>query len=185
MKHHFKNICYNKHELLDGCNKLSTFMSRLKKQSHCPHNKWMHEPEKYYGDGFEAFTEVLINLLGATPSIQIKDYSPITEGDMGVDGVGYGPNGEIHTVQVKARSDVNSVLTANKDHISNFVAHSLAKYNAQHMTIFTTAKGLHEGVSDDMYMGKVRTFGQKELRLLVDNNTMFWQYFRDQLIVNN
>lgn len=184
MKHNFKHYCYNKDELLDSCKKLSTFMSRLKKQSKCPHNSWQHEPESYYGSGFEALIEVLINSFGLMNSIQIKDYTPILEDDMGVDGFGYGPFGEIHTVQVKARSDVNSVLTANKDHISNFVAHSLAKYNAQHMTIFTTAKGLHEGVSDNMYMNKVRTFGYNEIRLLIDNNEMFWQKFRDDLIIN-
>lgn len=180
MEHYFKHICYDIDQLTLGTKKLSQFMTRLRRQANS-FPDWF-DPDKYFGDGFEALIEVLIMEMGATPFIQIKGYSPITESDMGVDGIGYGPNGEAHTVQVKARGNTESVLTANRDHISNFVAHSLTKYNAQNMTLFTTAKGLHEKISDDMYMSKVNTIGYAALTKLIDNNLMFWDTFRDQLI---
>ena len=179
MKHHFKHTCYNIDELFKNTKKLSTFMNKLRKQADSQPD--MIKPDNYFGHGFEALVEVLIETMGMTPHIQIKDYTPTVENDMGVDGFGYGPNGETHTVQIKARSDADSVLTANKDHISNFVAHSQMKYKAEFMTIFTTAKTLHEGVSEEMYMGGVRTIGYNELRKLLDNNEMFWTHFRDQL----
>ena len=154
-------------------------MKKLRRQADS--NPDYFKPDSYYGDGFEALVEVLINTHTCDKRIYIRDYQPITELDMGVDGFGYGPEGEIHTVQAKARADADSVLTANKDHISNFVAHSLAKYNATHMTIFTTAKNLHEEVAINMYEDKVRTIGNYHMRKLIDNNEMFWTEFRDQL----
>ena len=179
MKHHFKYICYDIDELTSGVTKLRTFMSRLRKQAVTDPDAW--DPDTYFGLGFEAMVESLINQMGSSPYIQLKDYTPVTKGDMGVDGVGYGPNGETHTVQVKARTNTDSTLTANRDHISNFVAHSLLKYGAETMTIITTASGLHEVISQDMYQGKVRTIGFEDLRRLVDNNAMFWSQFRDDL----
>jgi hypothetical protein len=180
MKHHFKHICYDIDQLTSGTKRLSQFMTRLRAQANSSPD--MHDPDKYFGDGFEALIEVLIIEMGTSPYIQIKGYSPITELDMGVDGIGYGPNGEAHTVQIKARSNTQSVLTANEDHISNFVAHSFTKYNAQNLTLFTTAKGLHEDVSNNMYMSKVNTIGYAALTKLIDNNLMFWDTFRDHLI---
>lgn len=180
MEHHFKHICYDIDQLTSGTTKLSQFMIRLRRQADSLPD--MHDPDKYFGDGFEALIEVLIGEMGSTPFIQIQGYSPITELDMGVDGIGYGPKGEAHTVQVKARSNTESVLTANKDHISNFVAHSLSKYNAKNMTIFTTAKGLHEEIGKEMYMDKVNTIGYSALRTMIDGNVMFWTKFRDHLI---
>lgn len=179
MQHSFKNICYSADELLDGVTKLSTFMSKLKAQS--TQNPDMHQPDDYFGAGFEALVEVIINQMGTAPFIQLKDYTPVETGDMGVDGFGYGPKGETHTVQVKARSNTDSVLTANRDHISNFVAHSLAKYDAKSMTIITTAKGLHEVVSSEMYQDKVRVINNEQLRSLLDDNRMFWTVLREQL----
>lgn len=181
MQHNFKNICYDVDYLFNGTKTLGSFMNKLRNQAEKHQDSWMHDPDKYFGDGFEALIECVINTLGYTPKIQIKDYTPVQENDMGVDGFGYGPDGEIHTVQIKARGNTDSVLTANRDHISNFVAHSLAKYNAKHMTIFTTAKTLHEAIASDMYMDKVRTVGNENLRSMIDNNVMFWSQFRNML----
>jgi hypothetical protein len=182
MKHHFKNTCYNVDELLDGCRKMSTFMTRLRKQANS--NVDFFEPDVYFGDGFEAFVESLIAQQGLTKKIMIRDYTPVLEDDLGVDGFGYGPDGEIHTVQAKARGNTESVLTANKDHISNFVAHSHSKFGGdskvKYMTIFTTANDLHN-VTKEMYNQEVRVIGNNELRKLVDNNDMFWTVFRDTL----
>jgi len=179
MIHHFPKICYNADELLNDCNKVSTFIKRLRKQADS--NPDYFEPHSYFGDGFEALVETLIKNSPIDPRIYIRDYRPITENDMGVDGFGYGPDGEIHTVQVKARSNPDGVLTANRDHISNFVAHSQMKYKATHMTIFTTAKDLHEEINEQMYMGSVRTIGYNDLRKLLDKNENFWRIFRDEV----
>ena len=185
LKHRFAYTCYNVDELLDGCRKMSTFMTRLRKQANS-RTDW--EPDTYFGDGFEAFVESLILQLGALPHIQIRDYEPVQEDDLGVDGYGYGPDGEIHTVQAKARSNTESFLTANKDHISNFVAHSHSKFGGQskvkYMTIFTTATDLHH-VTQEMYNNEVRVLGNNELRSFVDNNDMFWTKFREQLKITN
>ena len=182
MQHHFKHICYNIDSLLEGCSKMTTFMTRLRKQSEEFPDHF--DPDKYYGDGFEAFVESLITQQGLTKKIMIRDYSPISEDDLGVDGYGYGPDGEIHTVQAKARGNTESVLTANRDHISNFVAHSHSKFGGEskvkYMTIFTTAKDLHH-VTQEMYNQEVRVIGFKELKKLVDGNDMFWTNFRTAL----
>ena len=182
MKHYFKNVCYDKNYLLDGTYKLSTFMNKLRKQSHQQPDYF--DPDKYYGDGFEALVEGIIHLLGVSHQIQIKDYSPILEDDLGVDGVGYGKDMEIHTVQCKARSNSESVLTANNDHISNFIAHSHSKFGGEvkvkHMTIFTTASDLHH-VAKEMYNNEVRVLGYKEIKRLIDNNKIFWQEFANLL----
>lgn len=178
MQHSFKYTCYNKDYLLDGTKKLSTFMTKLKRQAQ--QNPDYFDPDKYFGDGFEALVEAIIVVLGKSHSIQIKDYTPIMEDDLGVDGIGYGPNMEPHTVQCKARSNTESFLTANNDHISNFVAHSHSKFGGdtkvKYMTIFTTASDLHH-VTKEMYNNEVRVIGNKEIRRLVDNNEMFWQEF--------
>ena len=184
MIHHFKHSCYNIDELLEGCSKLSTFMTRLRKQAENHADSWMIDPDKYFGDGFEAFVESLIAQQGLSKKIMIRDYTPVLEDDLGVDGYGYGPDGEIHTVQAKARGNTESVLTANKDHISNFVAHSHSKFGGEskvkYMTIFTTASDLHN-VTREMYNQEVRVIGNQDLRKLVDNNDMFWAVFRDSL----
>ncbi len=59
LKHRFAQICYNLDELLDGCNKLSTFMSRLRKQSR---SRIEFEADSYFGDGFEVLRDVLTHI---------------------------------------------------------------------------------------------------------------------------
>jgi hypothetical protein len=186
MKHPFGLYCYDLDYLLNDCKKLSTFMTRARKQAESNPNYF--DPDKYFGDAFEALVESMIVQMGSSPYIQIKDYTPVLENDLGVDGYGYGADGEIHTVQAKARGNSNQSLTANRDHISNFVAHSHAKFGGdskvKHMTIFTTAKDLHS-VTQEMYNNEVKVLGNNELRKLVDNNQMFWTNFRDQLQTRN
>jgi hypothetical protein len=186
MKHRFSYTCYDidalfvipkKHE--GTAMHLKWFMANLERQS--KERPDYFKPKVYVADGFEAFVEALMLRLGDCRCIQMKDYQPVTGKDMGVDGFGYGLNGEIHTVQAKYRSNTMDLLTANKDHISNFVAHSTMKYKAEHMTLITTANKLHDVIAEDMYMDGVRTIGYQQLCQLVDANAMFWQNFRDML----
>lgn len=179
LKHPFKHICYNIDELLSGVDKLSTFMARLEKQAKSDSDRF--EYNDYVGHGFEALVECLILLSPIDNRINIGNYKPITEDDWGVDGIGTGHNGKPHAVQCKYRSNSTDVLTANKDHLSNFVAHALVRYNAEYLTIFTTADKLHEAISEEMYQGKVRVLGCKELRKMIDKNLPFWNEFRNSL----
>jgi hypothetical protein len=158
-------------------------MRKLEDQATEDLDSW--DRDTYVGDGFESLVEALIKLSPIDKRINIMNYEPQLGVDMGVDGVGYGHDGQAHTVQVKYRSNVVSVLTANKDHISNFVSQSAMKYGISrdygHMTIFTTAKNLHDEVNKEMYMDKVRTLGYNEIRNIVDGNDAFWSQFRDGL----
>ena len=182
LKHPFKTFAHDLSALLTGCNKLSTFCSRLEKQSKLHPDRY--DPDKYKGDGFELFTEALIKLSPVDNRIGIGEYQVVTEGDVGVDGFGIGANGHPATVQVKYRANNESLLTANGDHLSNFLTASTFRYNVptedgkENRLIITTAKGVHSFTDEEMLHGKVRYLGHEELRQLVDNNQLFWDNFR-------
>jgi hypothetical protein len=183
MQHRFKNTCYDAHALLDGCLTLKKFMQRAITQSESRPEMW--DPMTYRGDAFEALVEVLINCSPIDKRINIVNYRPwntkLDGDDMGVDGIGNSHNGRPHTIQGKLRSNVTELLTANKDHISNFVAKSLSMYKEVDMTIFTTAKDLHHTVNEGMYHGQVRVLGFKEISKLIDKNESFWRIFRKEM----
>lgn len=185
MKHIFQHCCYDKSALLSNCNKLSTFMRRLSKQSEEKRGLGWTSDE-YKGMGFESLIEVLIKCSPIDKRINIINYRPHsnrTDGpDMGIDGYGLSHDGKPHTVQIKFRSNVTEDLTT-KDMISNFVANTVAnpKFQQADMTVFTTAKGLNKKISDIMYHNRVRTFGYEELSKLLDNNDAFWDRYRSEI----
>lgn len=188
MKHRFKHICPDPVKLLKGVGKLSTFMNRVEKLSTDPEwlqNNWT--PEEYKGDALEAFTEVLINLSPIDKRVNIVEYRPhdnkVDGQDLGIDGYGLSHNGNLHTIQVKYRSNTQKDLTANEDHISNFVAKTTSspKFRDADMTIITTAKDLRRQTKEDMYHDRVRVLGYKELRKMVDENLPFWDAFRAEM----
>ena len=188
MTHRFKKTCYNTEELLSGVDTLSKFMRQVEAQ--CTQYPHRFSPEVYKGDAFEAFIEVLIKASPIDPRINIVQYQPIKRsGDWGVDGAGLCHDLVTpHTVQAKYRSNAASVLTANEDHISNFVAHSTTsrKYRGVNgeqprMTLFTTAKELHRKVRDHMYEKNVRVIGYRDLKAFVDHNDAFWTRFRKEI----
>lgn len=185
MNHRFFSQCYDEYKLLDGCNKLSTFVNRLSKQSEQHPELW--DPLVYVGDGFEAFVETLIKYSPIDKRINIREYRPWDPNkdgpDMGIDGLGISFDGKIHAVQAKFRSNSQTDLTANQDHISNFVAMAGMKYGKDDvdLTIFTTAKGLLSSINADMYSDKVRTLGFSELSHIVDENVPFWVAFLDEI----
>jgi hypothetical protein len=188
MKHKFKHICPDAAALLTGVTRLSTFMSRVEKNSKSDQwrlNNW--SPEDYKGLALEALVEVLVTNSVVDKRINIVGYRPHdlkADGpDMGIDGYGTSHNGNLHTVQVKYRSDVERDLTANEDHISNFVSKTTSSpvYRDADMTIFTTAKSLNFKISEDMYHNRVRVIGFKELVKLIDHNQSFWNIFRSEM----
>lgn len=180
--HPFLNRAHDIDALLKDTKKLSTFCTRLEQQSILFPNRY--EPETYKGDGFELFAEALIKLSPADNRIAIGNYTPVTVDDTGVDGIGIGIDGKPATVQVKYRSNSTQLLTANEDHLSNFVVASMLRYNVEqssktNMLIITTAQGLHYFTDGEMFKKQVRCLGYNELRELVDNNTLFWDKFRE------
>lgn len=188
MNHRFKTICPNADKLFKGVDKLSTFMRNVDKLSTDPtwtSGNWT--PEEYKGDALEAFVEVLVNMSPIDKRIGIVEYRPhnnkVDGQDMGIDGYGFSHNGNLHTVQVKYRSNTQKDLTANEDHISNFVAKTTSspKFRDADMTIFTTAKDLYQKTNEGMYHDRVRVLGYKDLTKLVDANIPFWNAFRAEM----
>lgn len=188
MKHRFKKICPNADKLLKGVSKMSAFMGNVDRLSTDPawtSGNWT--PDEYKGDALEALVEVLITHSPIDKRINIVEYRPHdnkTDGnDMGIDGYGVSHDGNPHTIQVKYRSNVLRDLTANEDHISNFVAKTASspRYRDADMTIFTTAKNLNQKTNEGMYHDRVRVLGYKDLCRLVDANHAFWQAFRREM----
>lgn len=184
LEHNFKHNCHDVKSLLTDVNKLSTFISRLDKLSKLYPDRY--DPDTFKGDGFELFVEFLIKASPVDNRIGISEYNIVNGNDTGVDGVGIGTNGEIATVQAKYRNDQRWTLTANTDHLSNFTSTSLMRYNVnpdstKNMLIITTAEGLHHYTANVMFQNQVRCLGYKELRVMVDNNLVFWNLFRKSL----
>jgi len=182
LNHIFRKRAHNLMALVAGCQKLSTYLNRLERQSVLFPDRY--DPNDYAGDGFHLFVEALIKLSPVDNRIAISDFQVVEGLDTGVDGFGIGINGKPATVQCKFRGDKRWLLTANNDHLSNFLAASQNKYGVDindkaNMLIVTSGEGLHFFTEAEMLYGKVRCIGYKELRELVDNNIPFWNKFRE------
>ena len=183
LTHPFLYTCHDLQGLLLDCNKLSTFSSRLVKQSELFPDRF--NPFKYRGDGFELFCEALLKLGSADNRLGIYDYQNCEVDAPGVDGFGIGSNGKPATVQCKFVSKTDTYLTATsgKENLSNFVNQSLLKFNVDkddtnNMLVLTTSMGLHHYTDTVMFDKKVRCINNHYLRELVDNNYAFWNQFR-------
>jgi hypothetical protein len=178
LTHAFKHRCHDLSALLEGCEKLSTFCSRLEKQADFAPDRY--DPNTYKGDGFEMFVEALLKLF---PVMWVGQYQPISKGvqDYGVDGFGIAMNGLPATVQCKFRSDSRQLLVERD--LAQFAFQSQNRYDVPitsttSMWVITTAKDLHYFTKDEMFMKKVQCIGYDQLRTLVDNNVLFWNEFR-------
>jgi hypothetical protein len=190
IKHGFGIRSHDIVGLFQNTNRLSTFMTKLEKQSILYPDRY--EPNNYLGDGFEFLMEIFIHTSAYDNRIGITKYEPVKTNDNGVDGVGYNILNEKCAIQIKYRSNVITTLTANEDHLSNFIADAMFKYKIvapednkkiPRYYIFTTAKGLHFYTDNEMYKGFVKCYGYDDLRAMLDNNLSFWNLCRD--IVNN
>ena len=185
LEHKFKKRCHDLKALLENCNKLSTYCNHLEKQSKQFPNRY--DPNKYVGDGFEMFVEFLIKSHECNGQIGIANYCPIQENDNGVDGVGIALDGINCAVQVKYRGDTGAYLTAEKDNLNSFIAEAgtyglnLRDNDKRHFLVVTTAAGLNFYTDNEKFHGKVRCLSNEDLRKLVDNNTHFWNSFRNSL----
>ena len=186
LQHNFKTKCHNLNELFKDVNTLSKFMKKLEEQSKI--SPMRYEPNKYMGDGFEFFVELFLALHPCDNRIGVYNYIPIQENDNGVDGIGINIRNEKCVVQIKYRSNNNVLLTANEDKLSNMfsdgmlehdvVSDNKDKNNFRHF-VFTTAEGLHFYTDNEMFKNKVKCFGYKDIKGMVDNNIVFWDKVRE------
>ena len=110
--------------------------------------------------------------------------------DNGVDGVGLNINGDKCVVQIKYRSNNYELLSSNKDNLSNLFSDGMLnhdvvydnknKKNYRHF-IFTTAKGLHFYTEQEMFKKRIKCFGYKEIKQLVDKNYAFWNTIQESI----
>jgi hypothetical protein len=208
--------CYVWEFLLKDCLNLSTFCGRINKiaekitlfdiDKNIPNEFYYLSStdgaNKFKGDVFEIFCELLIRLSPIDDRIGISDYHVVTEGDTGVDGYGTSRDGSVVTVQCKYRL-WDWELTAIKEHLNNFRLTSYQKYKIDpkaegKMLVLTTGKEIHWETLERQFIGKVRCIsndasykclngGQNHtidklfsLRTIVNDNVYFWNTFRKQ-----
>ena len=186
MQHQFITTSHDLSGLFNGVNLFSTLMRRIEEQSTI--DLIRYDPDKYKGDAFEFFVELFLTIYNADNRVGVYNYKPIPpDDDCGADGTGTNINEDECVVQVKYRGNVEHMLTANDDHLSNLIvagAHlgivfdKKNKKNIRHF-VFTTAKSLHFYTNEQMFKGKVKCFGYEEFRKMVDNNIPFWNKCRE------
>ena len=190
MQHQFKTTSHDLPGLFNGVNRMSTLMRRIEVQSTMDITRY--DPDKYKGDAFEFFVEIFLTIFNVDNRVGVYNYKPIPpDEDGGADGIGTNMLGEDCVVQVKYRGNIEHLLTANEDHLSNLplagahlgvVFDNKNKKNIRHF-VFTTAKGLHFHTNEQMFKGKVKCFGYEEFRKMVDNNIPFWNECRERVRV--
>ena len=181
IQHTFLTKAHDIQGLFKGVTKLSGFVKNLASQA--SKDPIRYSEEKYLGDGFEFFIELLLALHPCDNRLGVYDYTPNEINDNGVDGTAINNRLEKCVVQIKFRTNKIQQLTANADHLSNLISDGMGAFgviydqenskNYRHF-VFTTAAGLHFYTDQEMYKGHVKCFGYKELRSLVDNNLIFW-----------
>lgn len=187
LKHNFITKAHDLSDLFnENITTLSEFMKKLETQSKI--DPLRYDSLKYLGDGFEFFIELFLSLHPVDNRVGVYNYLPAQENDNGVDGTGLNIKMEPCVVQIKYRSDVTELLTANKDSLSNLfsdgmlahnvVSDNINKNNYRHF-VFTTAEGLHFYTDNEMFKGKVKCIGYHELKNLLDNNLPFWSKVRE------
>jgi len=172
--------------LFDKTNKISTFMRKLEAQALIDPARY--DRDKYVGDGFEFFVELFLKSHAYDNRIGITKYTPIQNNDNGVDGIGYNLSNEKCVVQVKYRSNNQTFLTTNTDHLGNMIVEGMLKHdvvkpkdNSQvpRYYVITTAKGLHHYTDGEVFSGFVKCIAYDDLRAMLDNNISFWNLCRE------
>jgi len=161
-------------------------MRRIQEQSQL--DPLRYDVNDYMGDAFEFFVELFLKIYDTDNRVGVYNYIPIpSHEDKGADGVGVNIRKEKCVVQVKFRGNVDSLLTANEDHLSNLMLAGMHmgigfdqenRKNFRHF-VFTTAKTLHFYTDEHMFEGKVYCFGLDKFREMVDNNPIFWDKCRE------
>jgi len=192
-------------KLLLDCDTLGRFCGRIESLS----NKFEKDEDanKFKGDVFEIFCELLIKLSPIDERIGISDYHPILANDTGVDGYGKTRDNRPATVQIKYRL-WDYTLDVIKEHLDNFRWTSYQKFGVDpvkggQMLIITTGKEIGWRTLDNHFNGKVKCISRNasygclngiqlhtidylfSLKTLVDNNQFFWNMFRKLVCLEN
>lgn len=177
-------------KLLKDVTTLREFQNRIASNSklnteHLPPELAEKRINDFKGGAFEVFVEMLLKTHSYDRRLGIANYAPLSSSskDTGVDGTGIGTNNKPATVQIKYRSNPTYVLTANDDHLSNFLCASIFKYNVDkddthNMWIFTNCAGVNSMTMKEMLYDRVKCINGDQLSELVDNNLPFWDAFR-------
>lgn len=184
LEHQFAKICNCKKALLKDVTTLRKFMYNIEK---CAEKEaiFYKDKDSFKGDAFECFVE-FFNKLKEGQYVYNYKLLDQADRDTGVDALGTGKNGKPAAIQIKYRSNTEQLLTANDDHLSNFVMSAAYKYGVdvndnKNLIIFTTAKDLHYFTKNEMFLNKVTCIGYDELSAIVDNDIMFWKEFEEAL----
>lgn len=199
LTHPFLWHCQDPIFLLNCNNKLNSFLSKIEKQATLKYPEVDNETDdekrtrlnninSYKGEAFELLIEAVIRLFPCDKRVgPIKDYEIVTRGDIGVDGQGIFGNGKKGTVQCKYRQH-DYKLTANQDHLTNFTSASFMHYSVDvkpdsngkcNLIIFTSGDSLNFYTDENMFGGMVHAVCRDDLRKLLDDNNLFWEYFSD------
>ena len=186
LHHQFITKSHDLTGLFTDVNLMSTLMRRIQEQAQL--DPLRYDVNDYMGDAFEFFVELFLKINNTDNRVRVYDYKPIpSHEDRGAEGVGINGRKEKCVVQVKFRGNVDTLLTANEDHLSNLMLagmHMGISYdledrkNFRHY-VFTTAKSLHFYTDEEMFDGKVFCFGIDQFRSMVDNNPIFWDKCRE------
>jgi len=203
-------------KLLSGLFLFSTFSSRInrlaEKIEKCEKeesNPYFNESgkdasNKFKGDVFEIFVELMIRLSPIDDRIGISDYHVVTgEDDIGVDGYGTATDRTPATVQIKFRQ-WDKILDHNEGYLNNFRLASYNKYRVSpkaegKMLIVTAGKEINWKTLDRQFQGAVKVIARSSsygcirgaqkhtvdslfsIKTIVDNNNIFWDLFREKV----
>ncbi len=188
--HPFKDIVPDVDEFFQaeteiGCiNTMNALCNRIKQLS-AKYSLQIDE-NKFKGDALEIFAEYFCKTNASDNRVGIYDYCPVdVDDDTGVDGHGIGENGYPATVQVKFRPG-DYVLTANEDHLSNFLTSSWGDFSVRiedekNMLIITTGLKVDERSRERMLKNKVRVLNREALREMLDNRPEWWIRFYESV----
>jgi hypothetical protein len=173
-------------KLFDGVNKFSNLIKNIEKLS--IKNPDKYNINEYKGDAFEFFVEMFLNAFQFDNRVMVSNYEPNKGIDNGVDGIGVNYFGDKCAIQVKYRSNSETLLSTNQDHLANLIVDAQMRHDItlekdlkkpkKHF-IFTTAKGLHYYTDSSMFEGSVKCFGIEDFKSMLDNNVNFWNWCRE------
>jgi len=139
------------------------------------------------GDGWEAFTEIFMEVFGLNPHINFTNLAVCQKGQRGVDFTGTDVKGRNSTIQSKYKGrakawnielaqgpamQLERMLIASQNEFNVDVKHQ------KNIIVFTNAKGVHEWTLDNTLYNKVVSIGRPQIRSLVDHNPAFWDLSR-------
>lgn len=185
LNHLFKTRCHDLKELFAEVKTLKGFMKNLNKQA--LYNVDAYPEKDYLGDGFEFFIELLLKH-PKYKKFDISDYNPIKSNqDTGVDGYGINKDCLRCAIQIKYKTDTNSYLNNNSDHLSNMFSTCMYEgiFHEPNKDfkyfIFTTADGLDYHTQDVMFKNMVKCYGYKDISKVIDNVDLFWKPIQEMI----